>query len=227
MWRGWSLRRRRSAIAEVPLPVDPERALSLAYAPAWARAALSALWRLDEQLGASIVRTETPAVAQMRLVWWHDALKSLRTGRPVDPILVTLADTPGIDPEALLPLIDGWEVLLEPLPLSGDALAGYADARGGTLFSVAATLLGGGGATVAGAGRCWALVDLAFRISDRETAERALALAGSCRDGRLPKPLAILAALARGDTRRGVDRLRRQGSPIRVARAILAGLTGF
>lgn len=207
-------------------PVDPERALSLVYAPARARAALSALWRLDEQLGASIVRTETPAVAQMRLVWWHDALKTLRTGRPVDPILVTIADTPGIDPEALLPLIDGWEVLLEPLPLSEDALAAYADARGGTLFSVAATLLGEGAANAADAGRRWALVDLAFRISDRVTAERALALAGSASDGRLPRPLAILAGLARRDVRRGLGRSRRQGSPIRVARALLAGLTG-
>ncbi|MFD1611230.1 squalene/phytoene synthase family protein [Sphingomonas tabacisoli] len=211
----------------MPLPVDPERALSLAYAPAPARAALSALWRLDEQLGASIVRTETPAVAQMRLVWWHDALKTLCTDRPVDPILVTLAEAPGIDPEALLPLIDGWEVLLEPLPLSEEALATYAGARGGTLFGVVATLLGGDADASEQAGRGWALADLAFRISDRVTAERALALAGSASHGRLPKPLAILAALARRDVRRGLNRPRRQGSPMRVARAMVAGLTGL
>jgi phytoene synthase len=210
--------------AETALPSDPERALSLAYASGHVRPALALLWRLDEQLGTIVARTDNPAVGQMRLTWWHDALRTARMMRPVDPLLAELAEERAIDLPALLPLIDGWEELLEPLPLSDEALARYADARGGTLFNVAAGLFGGGYA--GNAGRLWALVDLAFRVSDRVTAERALALAQDAREP-LPKPLAILAALARHDRRRGLDRLRRQGSPGRVLRALAAGVTGI
>lgn len=189
------------------------------------RPALSALWRLDEQLGAIVARTENPAAGQMRLTWWHDALQSLRSARPVDPLLVELAQAVEIDPISLLPLIDGWEALLDPLPLSDEALQLHADARGGTLFRVAGRLLRVEGDVVAQAGRLWALTDLAFRISNRISAQRALALAPAV-SGRLPGALAPLAALAARDLKRGLDRPRRQGSPIRVARAVLAGLTG-
>jgi len=210
-----------------PKPADPERALSLAYAPAAARYGLAALWMLDEQLGTIVARTESPAVGQMRLTWWHDALRSLRTSRPVDPVLVALADVPEIAPESLLPLIDGWEALLDPMPLPDEVLATYAAARGGTLFRAAAALLGGAANDPGEAGGVWALTDLAFRVSDRETAERALSLArGHAKPMRLPRPLAVLYALARRDLRRGLERARRQGSPARVFRAVAAGLTG-
>jgi 15-cis-phytoene synthase len=205
---------------------DPERALSLVYAPAAVRPALALLWRLDELVGSIIARTENPAVGQMRLTWWHDALRTLSISRPADPVLVELAATPSIDPHALLPLIDGWEVLLEPMPLSDEALIRYAEARGGTLFDAAGTLLSIKGEQVQAAGRLWALADLAFRLSDRSTAERALRLAPAFR-GRLPGALAPLAALAARDVRRGLGKPRRQGSPVRVARALWAGLTGY
>jgi phytoene synthase len=213
-------------MAEGPVPADPERALALAYAPLKKRAALAALFALDEQLGAIVARTENPLLGQMRLTWWHDALEALGRSRPMDPVLVSLAQEPDIDPVALLPMIDGWEVLLEPLPLSDDMLRRFSQMRGATLFSAASRLLGGAEADEAG--RIWALVDLAFRISDRSTARRALALASgyAATRRRLPRPLAVLAALARRDVRRGLDRTRRQGSPARLARAMLAGSFG-
>jgi 15-cis-phytoene synthase len=208
-----------------PAIADPERALSLAYAPPLVRPALSLLWRLDEQLGSIVARTESPAVGQMRLTWWHDALSTVRSARPVDPLLVELAAIPAIDPASLLPLIDGWETLLDPLPLSEEFLERYADLRGGTLFAVAGAWLGAK-CDVRAAGRLWALVDLAFRVRDRTTAERALRLSPAALD-RLPGALAPLAALAARDVRRGLDAPRRQGSPVRVARALWAGLTGY
>lgn len=207
-----------------PLIADPERALSLAYAAPRVRPALALLWRLDEQLGQIVMRTENPAVGQMRLTWWHEALRSARTERPVDPLLVALADESAIALEPLPPLIDGWEELLEPLPLSDEGLMRYADLRGGTLFAAAARLLGGGNAREAG--RLWALVDLAFRVSDRDTAERALALAPGAA-GPLPRALRLLTVLAERDRRRGLDRPRRQGSPRRLLRALAAGVSGF
>lgn len=204
---------------------DPERLLALSYANARVQPAIRALWCLDEMLGDFIARTENPVAGQIRLTWWHDSLGSLKEQRPVDPLLRALADTPGINAGALVPLIDGWEVLLDPLPLPDHALRAYASARGGTLFRETARLLDWQGACVEDAGRLWALVDLAFRISDRETAARALALAPGWQ-GKLPAPLAVLAALARRDLRKGLDHPRRQGGPARVIRAIAAGLTG-
>lgn len=208
---------------ELPPIADVERTLSLAYAPAAKRYPLGLLWRLDEQLGSIVARADNPAVGQMRLTWWHEALRTAREVRPVDPLLVALADEPAIDLQALLPLIDGWEVLLDELPLTPDALERFAELRGATLFRGAANLLGGKEQAVAEAGRLWALVDLAHRISDQDTRKRALTLAPRA-SGRLPRPLAVLRALARRD-RSG--RARRQGSPGRVSRAIVAGLTGL
>lgn len=205
---------------------DPERTLALAYAPRRLRPALSALWRLDEQLGATVARTENPAVGQMRLIWWHDAILSMRAVPPADPVLIALADARELESESLLPLIDGWEALLEPLPLGPDVLAAYAEGRGASLFRVSAELLGKRGEVAENAGRVWALVDLAFRVSDRTTAERAVEMARGISSGPLPGPLAVLNALARSDARRGLDRQRRQGAPARIARAIWAGLTG-
>src|SRR6476620_2456312 len=100
-------------MSDALVPADPERALALAYAPKEKRAALAALFGLDELLGAIVSRTENPSVGQMRLTWWHGALGSLHASRPVDPLLNALAAVPDIEPASLLPLIDGWEALLE------------------------------------------------------------------------------------------------------------------
>lgn len=217
----------------LPPIADPERALVLAYAPADRREALGLLWRLDEQLGRIVATTTDPMVGQMRLTWWHDALAKLGEGHaPAEPLLQALAAIPGLDGKTLTPLIEGWEVLLDPLPLDTDALCTFAEGRGAGLFAAAAGLLGGGEAPGLGeAGRLWALVDLAFHISDRITAERAIAVARAIT---LPnhwprslRPLGALATLARRDAAAGLDRPRRPGSPSRVARLLVHGLTGL
>jgi 15-cis-phytoene synthase len=222
-------------VAEAPAPADPERALSLAYAPPGLRPALSALWRLDERLANIVAQTGNPALGQMRLTWWHDALVTLQEVQPVDPLLRELRES-GLDAQALLPLIDGWEVLLDELPLAEAALERFAQDRGGTLFQAVASLLvprtpfeaNGGLAT---AGQQWALVDLAFRISDRTTATRAMALARSRQvNRRWPRKLralGMLSRLAEKDAQHGLDVGRRQGSPRRIARTLLHALTGL
>lgn len=203
---------------------DPERALALAYAPAATRPALALLWRLDEQLGALVARTDNPLIAQMRLTWWHEALSTARTLRPVDPLLQALADEPRIELVELLPLIDGWEILLDDLPLELEPIQRYSELRGATLFRVAARLLGGEPQRAEAAGQLWSLADLMHRISDPETARRASALVQPA-SGRLPGALAALRALACRDIYPG--HTRRQGSPLRLLRAMIAGLTGL
>jgi phytoene synthase len=225
--------------AIVPLPAlsDPERALALAYAPAAARPALALLWALDEQLGAIVASTTQPAVGQMRLTWWHDALAGLRAGPPpAEPLLRALAGEDRLDPLALLPLIDGWEALLDPLPLAGESVALHGEARGGTLFAAAAALLGAAEDAALrrarDAGRLWALADLVHRVSDRETAIRARAAAApliGAQAGAWPRrlrPLGLLACLARRDLALPPGRPRRQGAPGRLLRALAFAVTG-
>lgn len=214
---------------------DRERALALAYAPAASRGALAALFALDERL-ADIVRSTTqPLVGQMRLTWWHEALSGLGSGTPpAEPLIAELdrlAREGLLDGAGLLPLIEGWEQLLEPLPLPDAALEAFARDRGGTLFAAAARASGAEPSTrVQAAGEGWALVDLACHVSDRATAERALALARHrLASGAWPRrlrALGVLAVLARRDARAGLGATRRQGSPGRVARALWHGVTG-
>lgn len=217
--------------ADIEPIADPERALSLAYARPEARNALALIWRVDEQLAQIVATTATPAVGQMRLTWWHNALEALAPeSAPAEPLLRELAAEPLVRPAMLLPTIDAWEVLLDPLPLDEAQVAAHAE-RGAALYAAAAQALGGAG-EVEQAGRLWALVDLAFRISDPTTAGRALAQARALvtqvpRHWARPlRPLGLLALLARRDAVAGLGQ-RRQGAPARVMRSIGFGLFGI
>lgn len=166
------------------------------------------MWAFDEQLGQIIASTTQPMVGQIRLTWWREALNSAVSGHPLLEELTSVTST-GIDSEALGVVIDGWEEVLEPLPLTTDQLARFATARGTQLFTLSARLIEvtipESVADSVGAG--WALADFACRCSDRVTADRALAMAntylavGSLRS--LPRPLRILARLARHDVAAG------------------------
>jgi phytoene synthase len=215
---------------------DPERRLSLAYAPRACRDALALSWALDERLGAIVAATREAMLGEIRLAWWRDALLALDSGAPKgEPLLEALHETVrvyGLSPADLATLPDGWSVLLEPMPLSRDALDRYARGRGSTLFGLAAQLLGDCADGMAEAGAGWALADLGFRVSNPETARQALLRGGALLTGvhnrRWPgrlRALAVLVALARRDCAAG-HLQRRQGSPARLARMIWAGMSG-
>lgn len=218
---------------------DPERALALSYAPRTARAGLAALWALDETLGGILRGGRDPMVSQLRLTWWHEALSRLdQTPPPAQPLLQALTAEVlpnGIAGAALAMMIDGWEALLDPDPLGDDAIAAYADARGGTLFKAAGQVLGGGVdcLAAAAAGQGWALVDLARHCGDPGLAGRALERARPLLDTamarrwpRHARPLGMLASLARRDAAHPPAQLPPQGSPWRLARMFGHALTG-
>jgi hypothetical protein len=74
--------------------IDPERALTLVYAPARVRPALAALWRLDERLGSVVATTTEPMIGAIRLAWWREALEALdRGGPPDEPLLCEIGET--------------------------------------------------------------------------------------------------------------------------------------
>ena len=186
--------------------MDEDRDFALIHAPADRRAALTALWRLDATLGRIVATTTDSMVGQMRLTWWHDAISKLpgepTSGQPeLEAIMGDVIGPLGIEASDIAALIEGWEALLDPLPLEEAQLMEYAAGRGGHLFALTGRLLGA--ETQAGAGEGWALSDFAHRCSDPATASRAYALArrelDRARIGRLPRPLRILARLANMD----------------------------
>jgi phytoene synthase len=219
------------------IPSDPERALTLAYAPAAVRPALAVLWQLDERLGAIVAATREEQLGAIRLTWWREALERLdAVPPPEEPLLKAVATEligRGIGGAALGDIADGWAALLAALPLDTEALEAHAAQRGGALFRNAGALLGAEAPQLTAAGEGWALIDLAFHVSDQETAGRAVAMArerlAGASDWHWParlRPLGALTMLASGDAAAGLTVKRRPGSPKRVARALLHRLTG-
>jgi phytoene synthase len=213
---------------------DPERALAVAYAPPGKRAALAALFALDERFGGIVSSTHEPMIGLMRLAWWREALEKLdRAPAPAEPLLGLLADRVlpnGVTGGALAPIEDGWAALIDGEP-DADAVARHGRERGGNLFRAAAVLLGADDSRLATAGEVWALADLGHRHSNgavRDMArKRAKELAAELSPGgwaRIARPLAALFVLARRDA--AAATLRVQGSPARLLRMLALRLTG-
>jgi phytoene synthase len=212
----------------------PERNLVLAYVAAPRRAALAALFALDDTLADIVRTTSEPLIGQMRLTWWHDALGKLDAAPPpAQPVLEAIARDLipwGVQGSEVAAMIDGWDVLIEEAELDEQALRRFGDGRGGTLFTLAARALGGeGGAAMRSAGSGWALADLARGLSNSAEAEAARRVSvEQLRAGleqRWPgplRPMGMLAHFARMDLEGGSP----AGSPRRLGRVLWHRLTG-
>jgi len=177
--------------------------IAFAYAPPWSRDELAALWAYDAALGRTVATTSVLMIGQMRLTWWYDRLSELETANvPAEPLIAALhkvTKTHDVTGPMLAALVEGWEALLEPVPLTADTLD-------------------------AGAGAGWALIDLATHISDRPTGELAWKMAGEffeTADLRVPKPLRILARVARAQANQPFAMLSRPVSRWTMLRAVL------
>jgi len=212
---------------------DPERALAVGYAPPTTRAALAALFALDERFGAIVSATTEPTIGLVRLAWWREALEKLGQGpAPAEPLLSALATDVlphGIPGQTLSEIEDGWAALLDGEP-DAAAIARHGRERGGRLFDAAARLLSGRDDPVTPAGVGWALADLAHRHSDpavQTEARRQAAAALAQAPRRWPpplRPLGALTVLARRDA--ATPGPRTQGSPARVARMLAMRVAG-
>ena len=209
--------------------LDPDRTLALAYVSARHREAVRALWTLDGALGAVLTSAREPAIRQIKLAWWREALERLDTApAPAEPVLqaleahvmpraITGADLSGFE--------EGWRMLLADR-LDTDSLDLYAANRGARLFRLTARILGDDQPEER-LGEGWALTDLARNLSD--ASERNAALVAACarlnRHGAGPRPLTMLAKLARHDASGGLP-FEPQGSPRRMAAMFVHRLTG-
>lgn len=215
---------------------NPERALILSYAGADG-SALAALLMLDDVLARLLRTTSEPALGQMRLAWWREALEKLDHGpAPAEPALKALAAEilpRGVSGASLVPIVHGWEVLVEEERLDADALRRFGEGRG-SLFVAAGRALGASPTDpLAAAGQGWALGDLARNLNEtaemdeaRRQAQPLLELARASRWSRSGRPLGALAHLARLDLALPADTQPPVGSPARVGRLLWHRLTG-
>lgn len=215
-------------------PEEAERALILTYARPARRGALAALLALDDALARVLRTTREPALGQMRLAWWREALPRLDTDPPpAEPVLQALAAEVlprGVTGAALVRIVHGWEVLVENETLDGDALRRFGEGRG-ALFGLATQALGASD-PVADAGQGWALADLAQNLKDEGEAEAARTMAGALLDRALARrwsgkarALGAMAHLARMDLTLG-GAPAPVGAPARVGRLLWHRLTG-
>ena len=180
--------------------------IALGYAPSRHRAALAALWDYDVTLGRVVATTTEPMIGQMRLTWWRERMIALDKGQvPAEPVLAALYDVIhhyDVTGAMLAAIVEGWEELLEPMPLREDSLRAYAMKRGNVLFDLSARILGSDVGADLGAG--WALIDFAAHCSDEMTRKRALSLFKPVSING-PKPLRILARIAQTRSEQLVD----------------------
>lgn len=197
--------------------------IALAYAPPKFRDALAALWALDATLGRVVATTTEPMIGQMRLTWWHERLSELDSGLvPAEAVLADLTSlvrNHDVTGSQLAALVEGWEALLEPLPLSEGFLREYAVRRGETIFTLSAQIMR---STVPpGLGAGWALMDFAMHCSDAITRARAQALFMPT-PIRGPKCLRILAQVARFKALQSADEVTIPISRWTMLRAVLS-----
>lgn len=195
-------------------PLSLEAELALAWCRREVREPLETALQLDRRLARIVARTTEPMLGQMRLAWWRDAL-----GKPVDerPRGDAVLDAIGRHwrgREAfLVPMVDGWEVLVTAQSLGIAEAAAFGEGRGAFFAGLGDDPADRAqAARLAAAGRCWALADAAAGVSD--PSERALLVeAGQgtpVPSGRIPRAargLAVLEALARRALSRGGRRL--------------------
>lgn len=212
---------------------DPERDLILTYAPAPRRAGLEALLALDDALAKLLRTTREPALGQMRLAWWREALEKLdRAPAPAEPVLRALEAEVlphGVTGASLVPIVHGWEVLIEEEVLGADAMRRFGEGRG-QLFVAAGALLGSKDDPLQAAGQGWALADLAAnlemeeeRAAARDLARPLLEAGTAVRWSRGGRALGALAHRARLDLS---EAPKGAGAPSRVGRLLWHRLTG-
>lgn len=171
------------------------------------REAVNLLWTLNNRLAELAAAGKEPALRQIRLRWWADQLTLTGNGTvPPEPLLADVAAglTPLLGADALAALAESW---MEPAAATPDD--DTPGEQGAELFALTATLLGANASPcITEAGRLWARVTTRLHHDATGSVDGSANWTGLARDATslslagLPRPLAVLAALARLIARR-------------------------
>ena len=140
---------RRETVRHIARTGDPDRYAASLFAPADARDALFALYACNVELARIAEQVSEPELGLIRLQWWRDNLEGATagesTGHPVADALGEALRTRLIPSERILPLIDARVFDMEGSSMAdGESLENYLRDTAGTIFAVAAEMLGGG-----------------------------------------------------------------------------------
>jgi NADH dehydrogenase [ubiquinone] 1 alpha subcomplex assembly factor 6 len=191
--------------AETVRQHDRERWLTALFAPEPARGQLLALYAFNLEVARARETVSQPALGQMRLQWWREALDGIAAGRPrAHPVAEALASVP-LDRAVVERLLAARELDMEDRPIADlAALEAYADGTAATLGHLALDLLGVADAPSRSAARhvgiAWAMVGL-LRAVPFHASQRRLYLPLTLLDQVGVDPEAVLAG--RFDARLG------------------------
>ena len=136
-----------SPIATVAKAGEPDRYLAALLAPPAQREALLALAAFSSELSRIPLRiAHEPAMGEIRLQWWRDALAlppALRTGHPVADAIRKAAQIHQLPADLLETPIDARSILLDHTsPLTEDAFRDFLWKAEGALFALSARVVG-------------------------------------------------------------------------------------
>lgn len=126
---------------------DSDRYVTALFAPAAQRAGLVALYAFNLELARTREMVSEPALGQIRLQWWRDAVGECCEGRArrhqvVQPLAETI-ERHGLSRELFDRIIDAREADFDPSPPDNiDSLIAYAENSSGALNRLAAMVLG-------------------------------------------------------------------------------------
>lgn len=122
---------------------DPDRALSVLYAPAPARSALWALYAFDAEIAGLRGRVREVLAGEIRLQWWRDAIQAgAPTGHPLTDALLEAIYAFGLPSAALDNYLEAriFDLYDDPMPSRTD-LEGYFGETEGAILQLAALVL--------------------------------------------------------------------------------------
>ncbi|MDB5481522.1 MAG: crtB [Caulobacteraceae bacterium] len=215
---------------------DPDRWLATRFiADRQARADVVALYAFDHHLARARRVASNPLVAEMRLIWWREAVDEIWCGgrvraHPVAQALAAARSRRDLPRAPLEAMIDARIDVLERTSLDLPQALGWADAAGGSAALLAAMILDPAVQAEAAiaAGRVWGVVLLVRQgLLDQGAAAGWIGsgLVEARRDARLlgvsAFPAAAHATLARGlvGTREDSPLIKR----LRILRAVSTG----
>lgn len=128
---------------------DEDRWLASRFAPADVRTRLIAVYALNNEIARTADVVSQPAIGDIRLAWWREALNEIAAGKPPrsHPVLEAFEDAARAAPSMHAP----WERLIEARgkDLEGSPFAawsdleGYLDATAGGVMRAAIAACGG------------------------------------------------------------------------------------
>jgi 15-cis-phytoene synthase len=132
-------------VAQLVRRTDPDRYLSVLYAPEDKRGALLALYAFSQEVAAIRDRIREPLAGEIRLQWWRDVISAGPgggEGSPVADALTKAIAAHDLPVQPLLDLLDArvFDLYDDPMPSRND-LEGYCGETSSALIQLACLVL--------------------------------------------------------------------------------------